>query len=138
MIELLRLLSPRAWAAIGVAALLGFIGVEELRISHLKHDMSGQRAAAARRLASARVDLIRAQVNRVTLEAELLAQNAAVTSLQEQGARQRVATEQRLREMQAAVSAADRRATVMSRPLLSSTPCDRMAEADRRVVEALR
>lgn len=89
------LLNPKVLGGIGLALLIGFAGLQTVRLNHAKsdqidpsthHSWKSEELRDSPALALATRNLTICQANQQTLEASLASQNAAVSALQAAGA----------------------------------------------------
>ena len=117
---LLTLLANRqVWGAVGLAALLGLLGLQTARLSHAKTDLSAARAAqidpATRRswqaeATAAAANLATCHAGLSQLDASLADQSAAVTALRTEGDTASAAAQQAALQAQAEAKAVTARA----------------------------
>lgn len=152
----LRLLTPRAWFAIGIAVLIAALGVQTLRLNHAKADQWDRSACVKDQsckgikweaevktlrpaLAAAQRDFATCKLNTDVQEAAIDRQNAAVTAQgAESASRLKMLSEGLEQARKGRASAEARAGDLLKHGPVGIDACARSEAAARAVVESLR
>lgn len=138
---LLSLMSPRTWAIAGASALLVFGGVQSLRLSHAKHDLTAARAALIDPVSkrSWQREAVDARSGLAACKSAVDAQNKAVDALKAKSDTAIAQADKAAADARAvAASARQEAARIMAMKPTGATACERADSVWRAYKETLK